>query len=346
MNRIVGNLNHVAQQLSQLSGQERVRTAFYTVQRPYFCPHEPKRLEAHGVEFTFVTSEELGDTANDFDIIIIGCHNSSEDRLFFELRRRAGASLFMAWLWDNHHHHVNNLRTAISADVVLVSHWFDRFAMMSQATVLGPHLPLPTRQWSGPGIASVYPASLPVQRRDELFGGFGMYSFTPERMAFLNGCQSTLPSHAISMVRNIKDYFDRPYEDRLREWAAHKVHLIVPVNRDVSTRLFEALAVGQIPIVSDDMPDLDLVVTPDIQARLPVLRFSPNSVESALGAYREALRRFDAEGSDGIERRRRYACEQNGLPARLAAFARMIRDYRNLVLVDSHGVLGVAVQTG
>ena len=346
MNRIVENLNNVARQLSLLATQSKVRVAFYTVQSRFHCQYEPKLVEIDGVEFRSVTPEELGGAGDPFDVILIGCHNSNEDRLFFELRRRARASLFVAWMWDNHHHHVNNLRTAISTDVVLVSHWFDRFPMMSQGTVLGPHLPLPTRQWSPEGLEACYPDGLPVSRRDELFGGFGAYSFTPERMAFLQGCQTTLKRHSITLVRDIGQYFERPYADRLREWVDHKVHLIAPVNRDVSCRLFEALAVGQIPIVADDMPDLDVVIPPAIQAQLPVLRFRPNSVDSALDAYREALRRFDAEGQAGVTRRQRFACDHNSVGSRLAACARMIRGYKNLVLVDSDGVLGVAVQTG
>src|SRR5262249_31398447 len=119
---------------------------------------------------------------------------------------------------------------------------------------------------------------------------------------------------------------------RLKEWADHKVHLIVPVARDLSTRVFEALMTGQIPLVPHDVGDLDLVVPADQQAALPILRYHAGSIESAKTSLRDALARFDAEGEEGVARRHAFARDHHTLAARLAAFARFIRRTSTLSL--------------
>jgi hypothetical protein len=103
------------------------------------------------------------------------------------------------------------------------------------------------------------------------------------------------------------------------------VQLIVPINRDVSTRIFEALMTGQIPLVPDDVSDLDRVIDPQLQAALPVIRYRAGSVESAEAGWRQGVMLFDGGGAAGVRRRHEFARDRHSLAARLANFAEFLR---------------------
>jgi hypothetical protein len=99
----------------------------------------------------------------------------------------------------------------------------------------------------------------------------------------------------------------------------------VPINRDVSNRIFEALMTGQIPLVPDDLPDFDRVIDPQIQAALPNLRYRAGDVESAEAGWRQGVMLFDAGGAAGVRRRHEFARDRHSLAARLADFAEFLR---------------------
>lgn len=340
MSRILRNLNHIVDCLTVARAKSKLRIAFYSTERSFFCPDEEVRIEEPGFLIEFKESlEELLSTQGAYDVLMLACHNAWEDRIIWEARRRGVADLYVAWLWDNHHHPANNMRMAAAADLVLVSHWFDRGVVISQASVIGPHVPPPSRQWSPAAITRHYPSGLPLDRNDGLFGGFGLYSFTP-RTRFLQACQAALPGHRISLIRDLRSYFARPYSDRLAEWMGHKVQLLAPVNRDVSTRLFESLITGQIPLIPEDCPDLDLVVPPTVRDELPIIRYVPGSVDSVVEAHRAAIRSFDEEGQAGIERRSAYVMNNHSVGHRLRRIARLIKGFQRVTLGDDAGAFG------
>jgi hypothetical protein len=157
-----------------------------------------------------------------------------------------------------------------------------------------------------------------------LFGGFGRYVWAIERNRFIEAVMGCCPEHSLTLG-TLDDYFQIPASERLKAWVEHKVHLIVPVNRDFSSRIFEALITGQIPLVPDDVPDLDKVIDPDAQALLPVLRYKAGDVGAAKAAWQEGVMRFDQAGVQGVQRRHEFARDRHSLAARLADFARFIR---------------------
>jgi hypothetical protein len=106
---------------------------------------------------------------------------------------------------------------------------------------------------------------------------------------------------------------------------SHKVSLCLPLNGDLSQRLFDALLTGQIPIVAPDIHDLDAVIPPDLQKRLPVIRFDSYSTESVSKAYHEALRIFDQQGDSGIEKRHVFALEKQTFPERIREILGAVR---------------------
>jgi hypothetical protein len=300
--------------------------ALLSPQKIQFCEQEIRAAAVEGVEFTIlldITAVLQSDAA--FDVAILCCHvQGEEEATLFKLRQRGLARLYGVWYWDNHHHHRFNLRVAALADVIFVSHWHERQYLNLPIALAGAHIPAYSNQWSAGAIARYYPAGLPAERRDALFGGFGRYAWAVERNRFIEAVSAVCPGHHLTLGK-IEAYFSVSAAERLRTWVEHKVQLVVPINRDISTRVFEALMTGQIPLLPDDLPDLNCVIDPQIQAELPILRYKVGDVESAKAGWRQGLTLFDRDGAAGMRRRHEFARDRHGLAARLGDFARFLR---------------------
>ncbi|MEX1108040.1 MAG: hypothetical protein WEC00_03930, partial [Dongiaceae bacterium] len=112
-------------------------------------------------------------------------------------------------------------------------------------------------------------------------------------------------------------YFALDAADRWRDWSQHKVGLVLPFDRDLSTRFFDSLLTGQVPILPTWCEDIDAVVPEPIQRALPVVRFGEASVPAIEAAWREALARHNEEGADGVMRRHLFALENHHFGLRL-----------------------------
>ncbi len=324
--RIVSNIQEIKNALSRLSARTTVKVIVLSPQKIQFCEQEIRAAAIDGVEFTVLLDiAEALQSGITFDVAILCCHvQGEEESALLKLRQHGLARLYAAWFWDNHHHHGVNLRVAMLADVVFVSHWHERQYLNLPIALAGAHIPAYSNQWSAGAIARYYPAGLPAERQDGLFGGFGRYPWAAERNCFIEAVSAACPEHNLTLGK-IGDYFSVSAAERLKAWAQHKVHLVVPINRDVSTRVFEALMTGQIPLVPDDVPDLDLVIDPQMQAALPILRYKAGDVESAKAGWQQGVALFDGDGAAGVRRRHEFARDRHSLAARLGDFAGFLR---------------------
>ena len=106
------------------------------------------------------------------------------------------------------------------------------------------------------------------------------------------------------------DYWKRTSEENFKEWMNYKTSICLPVNNDMPIRMFDALAVGQIPLVPAWIDGLDHVISLADQDRLPIVKFYDNTIEEIGRAYERAIQLFDAGGPDGAAERSAY-CVQN-----------------------------------
>jgi hypothetical protein len=325
LDRVVANIQEIQNTLRALGARPVVKVVVLSRQKRQFCDQEIQAATVEGIEFTVLPDiADVLQSAAVYDLAILCCHLEGEEAALFELRRRGVAALYGVWFWDNHHHHHVNLRIAMLADLVFVSHWHDRQYLNLPTALAAAHIPACSRQWS-PGIIAIhYPDGLPIERQNGLFGGFGRYGWAVERNRFIEALATACPDHALTLG-NVDIYFRLSAAERLKAWTSHKVQLVVPISRDVSTRVFEALMTGQIPLVPDDIPDFDLVISPEMQATLPILRYRAIDVASAEAAWRQALTLFDEDGAVGVRRRHEFASHHHSLTARLTAFAEFIR---------------------
>jgi len=311
-------------QQSKATGQ--LRASFLSQQYKLFCEAEPRHVIAGDVLVDVLADpmQTLRAGRNIYDVLIVASHVGDESFLF-DLRNAEVARFYFVWFWDNHHHPVDNLRAAMLADVVFPSHWYNRQYLNHPCVLPGVHVAACSRQWSPQLIAKHYPDGMSTTRSDAIYGGYGLYAYSPRRNEFIKAFAAQHPN-AASVLGDVNKYFEVPIQERLRQWVSHKVHLVVPVNCDLSSRVFEALITGQIPIVPDDVTDLDRVVPADVQRSLPIIRYKAFDINSATLAYRHAIDRFNVDGAAGVQRRFEFASQFHSLGARLKVFADFIRD--------------------
>ncbi|MDZ4734717.1 MAG: hypothetical protein SGJ07_00070 [Rhodospirillaceae bacterium] len=254
-----------------------------------------------------------------FDVCLL-CNRVTDDELLLKrVRERRLADFIAIWTWDNHHSRRRNLQIAALGDLVLPGHRFCDGYLKSPQTVLGAHVPLGTNQWSRARAASLFRQFRKAPRDDALHGGFIGWRIVPERATLVRACMEALDGHALRVLgsEGRRGYFALDPADRWRDWSQHKVGLVLPFDRDLSTRFFDSLLTGQVPILPDWCEDIDTVVPEAIQRALPVVRFSEASVPAIEAAWREALARYDEQGADGAMRRHLFALDNHHFGLRL-----------------------------
>jgi hypothetical protein len=241
----------------------------------------------------FVTSvDDLYHIANPFALAIVFQHAWEEYEFTFHLRAKGLAPLVALWTFDNHHQHYRNVCANPLGDVIFPSHAWCAGTLASPYQLLADHLPLCSAQWSRQFLAQRLSSHLLGQRGDELSGGFMMWG--SERDALLREVASAFPRNALRLMGpKDRSYFALSANERLETWTRYKVALCLPLKNDVSLRLFDSLITGQIPIVPFNMPDLDKVISPDLQQQLPIIRFRDLTVHAIKAAWLQALERFN-----------------------------------------------------
>src|SRR5262249_46073774 len=99
----------------------------------------------------------------------------------------------------------------------------------------------------------------------------------------------------------------------------------------------------QIPLVPQDCRDLDRVVSPALQASLPIIRITELSPPKIIEAWHEAIARFDDMGAEGIETRHAFARDHHHISARISQILQYVQEIANSpqrigVKIDEIGV--------
>lgn len=253
------------------------------------------------------------------DAIIMLAHVLEDTKTIKTLRQNNPERLIVAWFWDNHHHLFENQETAEAVDVILPGHAVYGEYLRNDQSLYGGHVPLCVTQWSRQDSSAWYEEIGSSPRKPELYGGFVEYTFEPARTEFLHKVMELLPNHSLSILSeaNLHAYFGRSEKERFSEWCGYQTSLILPLRNDLSQRVFDALLAGQIPLVPEEIADLDQVIPRGLQESLPVLRFTMKDPASAAAAHRKAVERFASQGSAGARARHLYALEQHTFSTRI-----------------------------
>jgi hypothetical protein len=287
--------------------------------RRYLPPLAENDFPAGGRLWQITSGSKLPDRV---DILFVISTSADFLAPIWNLRRQVPQAVCLLWMWDNHHRYYQNLRTVLAVDGYFPCHSFSADYLLNPYSAHLGHVPMCCAQWRLPEIAAVLAAAPP--RSDKFLAAYVNYGGEAHR-PFLSRLQDVPQAELVLMsVPEWGRYFARTKAEQIAQWCSYKTSVVVPVERDLSLRMFDGLVCGQIPLVSDAVIDLDRVVAPEIQAALPILRFRDGDIPSLLAAHAEALRRFDAEGETGIRRRHDFVANGHMLHHRLAAMLWML----------------------
>ena len=158
--------------------------------------------------------------------------------------------------------------------MLLPSHSQFPDALGNPISILGPHLPLCAAQWSRGQADRLASAVLDGPRSDRLFGSFVAYELSP-RTQFLRQVAAAIPEAEIRLIpaSQRQQVTGKSKDVRFQEWASYKTSILLPVNRDLGFRFFDALLAGETIVADENIPDLDRVIPPAEQRRLGIVRF-------------------------------------------------------------------------
>ncbi|HEX6978881.1 MAG TPA: hypothetical protein VF342_06240 [Alphaproteobacteria bacterium] len=314
--------------VKQVFSKPRIKIVFKpsgeTARLRYFPDQIGRELAALGTERI-----EVGcDGVDDADVLILTAHGSNLAGYAWNLRLKGFAGVMAGWFWNNHLAHAENLHTALAFDFVFASHNYARGVITNPVSILGGHVPACCAQWTTSELLDATTAAVSAERSDRLFCPYVAYGFSA-RTEFLRALEAAmLDAEVLLMPADDRQrYFGKSRAERLREWLGYKCSLVLPIDRDVSTRLFDALAAGQTVVVTQPIADLDAVIPPVVQQRLGIFQVPDRSVAAIQDAHRQALSHFDQRGADGIMERREYVMQNHMLRNRVQTMISRIEGF-------------------
>ena len=172
-------------------------------------------------------------------------------------------------------------------------------------------------QWPDRVLQFDLPKLINRPRVDKLYGGFSAYPGY-DRNTVVEKYIEAMEDEMLWLTPygDKGRYWGLSPLERLDEWTQYKCSLVVPINADISPRIFDALITGQIPIVSSDVIGLESAISASDLNKLPIVRFEAGNLESLHQAHSRAIALFDRDGIDGVLMRSEYARKHHSLNAR------------------------------
>ena len=237
--------------------------------------------------------------------------------------RTLGDCLNLIWLWDHHHQFEASAKMILAADIVLPMHETAADYLKVFCDFVFPAVPAACAQWGGPRLVTqTYRENQERARSNRLYGGFVEYPGFP-RNDFIRQCMAQLPEHALTLLpptqaRDIQHFGVATRRERLVEWMGYKCSLAAALAEDIPIRVLDGLLAGQIPLVPYNLNGFDRLISPALQAELPIVRYDPYDLGSVEPAWRTAIALYDRAGPAGAARRHRYAVDNHLMKHRVA----------------------------
>lgn len=218
---------------------------------------------------------------------------------------------FVAWDWDNHHTlHISSIICA-GSDIYCHAH-FSHDYELSVYCDRRFRVPATTFQWNEYDIVKNIKYLINLPRSNEPLGRHVKYGLFLHREKVLTTLSQKYLE--IGLLEKGNDYFDINDFDRLKQWAGHKVHWIVPTLNDVPCRIFDALITGGIPILPYHLRN-DLVLTglSDQDCEF----YTSKDIIDSDEIVSSAIQKFNQNGLLGILRRINFVLTNHTFSSRI-----------------------------
>jgi hypothetical protein len=334
-------LAQIRERLAKAFSGTSIRVLFAPCRSTAVNAYFPETLDALSPLSDGKNVEIVSEQEEPAGLVVATVHGADVAPWIWARRAKFPDEVMLIWLWDNHIAKLNNLASAMASDIVLPSHAYAAQYLNTPIAFLGPHLPLCCAQWRADE-----PGDLGGARSEKLMAHYVDYDWS-QRSALLAEMAASMPKADVRRLppEDRRPYFAQSRSERLREWLGYKVSLVLPIERDLSTRLFDALFAGQMVLAPRTLDDLDAVIPPADQERLGILRLEDLTLEAIRDAHEKAAARFDREGVAGALERHLYAAQGHMLVHRLDAAVRAAHMFHTGVLqprfVVAHGASGL-----
>ena len=288
---------------------------------------------------SFPNSDALFDDpfCKEADVVITNANYLSTPELqkkWKEYLNPESGPIGVVWNYDNHHSFTSNIVKGSIFDIFVPAHTnYTDYLNIAKSLLVSP-TPCGLAQWTPDFVRKGFRKFGGQQRSNKLDGGFTLHNYRGAyRGALIEELSTKLED---SDVRGIpfgkQGYWRNDQFENLKTWMSYKTSVSISINNDIPIRVFDALAVGQIPLVPSWLSGFDAIIPQREQERLPIVRYFENTAEEVSRAHKQAIALFDRDGKRGAKRRRDYCLKHHTLNQRyediLDKVAQVIEAYK------------------
>jgi hypothetical protein len=245
-------------------------------------------------------------------------HDQGKMELLRELYRSWPKTLFVAWVWDNHHMVTHSAMIGLSVDVQYTAHHDNLHILNRFCPFVRTPLPAACNTWTkaqarglGEGLAA---AARPVH----LSGAFTYYPKFGHRNIMVRKIMQQKIGIDLKM-RKPGDYQKLTPEERWNDWISSKANLAVPTLSDLPIRVFDALLTGNIPLIPRHLAHVFVGTDQATIRELPIIWFDYTDLADMAPLVEKACNEFDSRGADGIWMRHQYALNNHMVEDRVGS---------------------------
>jgi len=221
-------------------------------------------------------------------------------------------TVFCAWDFDNHHWLQVSIFLAAFSDTYTPAHRDNLYLLTKFNPYITPVENCGVVQWDEDFIRENLRAMIEGERVDEPLGRHTPYARFKYRQRVMMRLHEVFPAVGPADP----GFHGMTREEKLKEWAGHKLHWIIPTLDDVPIRMADALITGGIPIVP--VSQRYLLQKEGFDPNWMVFYTVADLIDDPAGVVRRGLAQFEAGGREGVRKRIEFALEHLHGNARLS----------------------------
>ncbi|MFS2013758.1 hypothetical protein ACCD06_28465 [Azospirillum sp. CT11-132] len=275
------------------------------------------------------------------DIIIMNIGGENFEGLRGYLERRGFRGVLCFWLHDNHVAHQANKSSIVEGDMYFSSHYGAEHEdyLLNERSIAAPILPACYRNIPLKTVNDIMGRYEDFPRISKAVAPYFLYDPFP-RTKFLKeivrNSSEIVCFYTDSSEREEKYYVKLSEEEKAIRWFSFKSSIVVPLNMDMSIRIFDGLMWGHTVIVPDHLPAFDHVIDPKTAERLGVIRYSMSQgVEAINEAVAKAIYAFDQGGAEAVMERHNFVVSNHLYAHRVRALLTFLMNFANGSTVNS-----------
>ena len=245
-------------------------------------------------------------------IIILNGNDFSDKKKInkiFKMRKICKDTIFLTYLYDNHHLISHSILISSLSDIVVIAHPdFKNLIEAYAPIVLGP-FPAPIQSWNLQELTQFQELIEKTNRSVSIGGMYYRYDDFLLRNEFIELIHKNYQEFKVGFTgeNQTKSYHQKTSLEKMEEWTNFKTSLIVPVSDDLPIRFFDALITGSIPIVPKKLKNkIESLNTYEI-IKSEIFWYDESNISNFNKVICSALKHFEDRGIDGIRLRSNWA---------------------------------------